>query len=213
MVAGAATGIHLFLLVVDAAEGARPQTLEHLGILRPPSASTDGVVAVTKADAVDAETLELALDEARELVPAPRRSRRARRRAPGSTSSARRRRGGRPSDGLRLEPPSPTRLHVDRSFSLHGIGTVVTGTPELGRSARATRCGSSPPGATCAFAACVSTTVRSSAPSAASRPRASRGRARRVRPGDVLVEPGRFRRTYRGDSCWRSSSRPRTASR
>src|SRR6478672_1024878 len=45
MVAGA-TGIDLFLLVIDA-----------------------GVVAVTKADAVDAETLELALGEARELVP------------------------------------------------------------------------------------------------------------------------------------------------
>ena len=33
MVAGA-TGIDLFLLVIDAAEGARPQTLEHLAILR-----------------------------------------------------------------------------------------------------------------------------------------------------------------------------------
>ena len=33
MVAGA-TGIDLFLLVVDAAEGARPQTHEHLAILR-----------------------------------------------------------------------------------------------------------------------------------------------------------------------------------
>jgi hypothetical protein len=30
---------------------------------------------VTKADAVDDETLELALEEARELVPAPRSSR------------------------------------------------------------------------------------------------------------------------------------------
>src|SRR5438046_8480542 len=33
MVAGA-TGIDLFLLVIDAAEGARPQTHEHLAILR-----------------------------------------------------------------------------------------------------------------------------------------------------------------------------------
>src|SRR5216683_2739311 len=33
MVAGA-TGIDLFLLVIDAAEGAMPQTLEHLAILR-----------------------------------------------------------------------------------------------------------------------------------------------------------------------------------
>src|SRR5216117_970404 len=67
MVAGA-SGIHLFLLVVDAGEGARPQTHEHLAILRLLGIER-GVVAVTKADAVDAETLELALDEARELVP------------------------------------------------------------------------------------------------------------------------------------------------
>src|SRR5262245_65667644 len=67
MVAGA-TGIDLFLLVIDAAEGARPQTLEHLAILRLLGIE-HGVVAVTKADAVDEETLELALAEAQELVP------------------------------------------------------------------------------------------------------------------------------------------------
>src|SRR5205814_3742610 len=67
MVAGA-TGIDLFLLVIDAGEGARPQTHEHLAIVRLLGIDA-GVVAVTKADAVDAETLELALDEARELVP------------------------------------------------------------------------------------------------------------------------------------------------
>ena len=73
MVAGA-TGIDLFLLVIDAGEGARPQTHEHLAIIRLLGIE-HGVVAVTKADAVDEETLELALDEARELVPGPRRSR------------------------------------------------------------------------------------------------------------------------------------------
>src|SRR5438876_6242019 len=67
MVAGA-SGIDLFLLVIDAAEGARPQTHEHLAILRLLGISR-GVVAVTKADAADEETLELALEEARELVP------------------------------------------------------------------------------------------------------------------------------------------------
>src|SRR6185437_10027787 len=67
MVAGA-TGIDLFLLVIDAGEGARPQTHEHLAILRLLGIQ-NGVVAVTKADAVDAVTLELALEEARELVP------------------------------------------------------------------------------------------------------------------------------------------------
>src|ERR671928_478523 len=67
MVAGA-SGIDLFLLVIDAREGARPQTHEHLAILRLLGVE-HGVVAVTKADAVDEETLELAVAEAAELVP------------------------------------------------------------------------------------------------------------------------------------------------
>src|SRR2546422_2063723 len=67
MVAGA-SGIDLFLLVIDAAEGARPQTHEHLAILRLLGIER-GVVAVTKTDAVDPETRELAVAEARELVP------------------------------------------------------------------------------------------------------------------------------------------------
>src|SRR5512146_1526149 len=67
MVAGA-TGIDLFLLVIDAAEGARPQTHEHLAILSLLGVD-HGVVAITKADAVDEETVELAVEEARELLP------------------------------------------------------------------------------------------------------------------------------------------------
>src|SRR5438093_1420610 len=51
MIAGA-TGIDLFLLVIDAAEGARPQTHEHLAVIRLLGIE-HGVVAVTKADAVD----------------------------------------------------------------------------------------------------------------------------------------------------------------
>ena len=51
MVAGA-TGIDLFLLVVDAGEGVREQTREHIEILRLLDVEA-GVVAVTKVDAVD----------------------------------------------------------------------------------------------------------------------------------------------------------------
>ena len=91
MVAGA-TGIDLFLLVVDAGEGARPQTHEHLAILR--LLGVGGVVAVTKVDAVDDETRELALLEARELVPDAAVVATSARRAKGSTSSERR--SGRP---------------------------------------------------------------------------------------------------------------------
>jgi selenocysteine-specific elongation factor len=126
MVAGA-SGIDLFLLVIDAAEGARPQTHEHLAILRLLGIER-GVVAVTKADAVDAETLELALEEARELVPG----------APGVAVSAKTGAGlddlrsalARAADELVAQSHNvwPTRLYVDRVFTLRGIGTVATGT-------------------------------------------------------------------------------------
>jgi selenocysteine-specific elongation factor len=125
MVAGA-TGIDLFLLVVDAGEGARPQTHEHLAILRLLGIE-NGVVAVTKADAVDAETLELVLEEARELVPG----------AEVVAVSAKTGMGldalgealARASDRVEsVRAGRPTRLWVDRAFTLRGIGTVVTGT-------------------------------------------------------------------------------------
>ena len=125
MVAGA-TGIDLFLLVVDAGEGARPQTHEHLAILRLLGIER-GVVAATKADAVDEETLELALTEARELVPG----------AEAIAVSAKTGAGldelraalARAAAGVEREPEfGATRLYVDRVFSLRGIGTVVTGT-------------------------------------------------------------------------------------
>src|SRR4029077_4479802 len=67
MVAGA-TGIDLFLLVVDAAEGPRPQTLEHLQILRLREIE-HGVAAVTKIDASQAEQVDATTAGVRELVP------------------------------------------------------------------------------------------------------------------------------------------------
>ena len=85
MVAGA-TGIDLFLLVIDANEGARPQTHEHLAILRLLGIQR-GVVALTKSDLVDEETLELAggavpdaAEEMREVAPVLVRAQSARRR-------------------------------------------------------------------------------------------------------------------------------------
>jgi selenocysteine-specific elongation factor len=125
MVAGA-TGIDLFLLVIDAAEGTRPQTLEHLAILRLLGIDR-GVVALTKSDLVDDETLELARAEAEELVPG----------APVVAVSAR---TGAGLDELRTAlmetaqeqahggGATATRLYIDRVFSLRGIGTVATGT-------------------------------------------------------------------------------------
>ena len=123
MIAGA-TGLDLFLLVIDAQEGARPQTLEHLAVLRLLGVA-HGVVAVTKADAVDEETLELAIEEARELVPD----------AEVVAVSAK---TGAGLDELRAalarvpveerDAARATRLYVDRVFTLQGVGTVATGT-------------------------------------------------------------------------------------
>jgi selenocysteine-specific elongation factor len=125
MVAGA-SGIDVFLLVIDAAEGARPQTLEHLAILRLLGIE-HGVVALTKSDLVDEETLELGRAEEEELVPG----------APVVAVSAR---TGAGLDELRTAlmqtaraqeheaRATTTRLYGDRVFSLRGIGTVATGT-------------------------------------------------------------------------------------
>ena len=126
MVAGA-TGIDLFLLVIDAGEGARPQTHEHLAILRLLGVER-GVVAVTKADAVDEESVGLALEEARELVPEAEAV--AVSAATGSGLDHLRAALGRAADSLQqtVTGPEATRLYVDRVFSLRGIGTVVTGT-------------------------------------------------------------------------------------
>src|SRR5512146_2689320 len=130
MVAGA-TGIDLFLLVVDAGEGARPQTHEHLAILRLLGVER-GVVAVTKSDAVDGDALALALEQAHEVVP-------------GAEVVAVSAKTGAGLDELRgalariavenAREEAPTRLYVDRVFSLRGIGTVVTGTLWSGRIA------------------------------------------------------------------------------
>ncbi len=125
MVAGA-TGIDLFLLVIDAAEGARPQTLEHLAILRLLGVRL-GVVAVTKSDAVDDETLELALAEARELVPEAEVV--AVSAKTGAGLDELRAALARAADAAeRPESAGGTRLYIDRAFTLTGIGTVVTGT-------------------------------------------------------------------------------------
>jgi len=198
MVAGA-TGIDLFLLVVDAAEGARPQTHEHLAILRLLGIE-HGVVAVTKADAVDAETATLALDEARYLVPD----------AEAVAVSAKTGAGldelraalSRAADRVeRRASQGPTRLHVDRVFTLRGIGTVATGTLWSGSIGAGDELRAEPPGR--------DVRVRSVQVHDAEVERAAAGQRVAVslpgversslRRGDALVAPGAFRPSYRLD--------------
>ncbi len=130
MVAGA-SGIDLFLVAIAADDGVMPQTREHLTVLEALGVS-EGVVAITKVDAAPAEAVELATEEARELVPGaaivPVSAR------TGEGMDALRRAlldvaaGIRARTGAEVWPPRAPVMHLDRVFTLRGIGTVVTGT-------------------------------------------------------------------------------------
>ena len=196
MIAGA-TGIDLFLLVIDALEGARPQTLEHLAVLRLLGVEA-GVVAVTKVDLADPETLELALAEAHELVP----------NAEIVAVSAK---TGEGLDELRaalarVTPPErdagrATRLYVDRVFTLPGIGTIATGTLWSGTISAGDVLRVEPHGR--------EVRVRSVQVHDAPVERADAGQRvavnlpaigrRDLARGDVLVEPGHYPLSYRLD--------------
>ena len=130
MVAGA-TGIDLFLLVIAADDGVMPQTREHIAIVELLGVR-DGVVALSKADLVDEELLELAEADVREFLETTPFAG-----AELVTVSARDGRGldellaalGRCAARVKAgRRDGPARLPVDRVFPLKGIGTVVTGT-------------------------------------------------------------------------------------
>ena len=143
MVAGA-TGIDLFLLVVAADDGVMPQTREHLAVLELLGVP-GGLVALTKADAVGAERarrwrrprcadlLAPTPYAGAPVVPVSARLRHGPRRAARRDSTA-----SRAPLAPRPSREGPTRLHVDRCFTLRGIGTVVTG-HALGGSRRGGR--------------------------------------------------------------------------
>ena len=130
MLAGAG-GIDLALLVVAADEGVMPQTREHLAILDLLGIER-GVLVVTKKDLVEPDFLELVSADVLEAVDGTTLE--------GSPLVAC---SGTTGDGLdelkrvldeQLESTQPKpdigrpRLPVDRSFTVAGFGTVVTGT-------------------------------------------------------------------------------------
>ncbi len=139
MLAGA-TGVDIALLVVAADDSVKPQTREHLEILRLLELEV-GVIALSKCDLPDPAWLELVQEEVRDLVagtflahaPIIRTSvttgqglddlRRA-------LATAARQAAGSPRT-RRLE--APFRMAIDRSFTLAGHGTVVTGSVASGR--------------------------------------------------------------------------------
>jgi selenocysteine-specific elongation factor len=196
MVAGA-TGIDLFLLVIDAAEGARPQTHEHLAILRLLGVER-GVVAVTKADAVEPEILELALEEARELVPGPDVL--AVSAKTGAGLDDLRDALSRAADE-RERSDAPTRLYVDRVFTLHGIGTVATGTLWSGRIAPGTVLRAEPAGRDVRVRSVQVHDRNVEVAEAGQRVAVALPGVDRtdLRRGDALVEPGAYGGGYRLD--------------
>jgi selenocysteine-specific elongation factor len=137
MVAGA-TGIDGFLMVVAADDGVMPQTREHWSVLRGLDVQR-GVVAITKSDAADPAP---ALAEAAELMPSAERVVVSVRASSGLDELVAAL--GRLAAGLSAragaEPATaPARLHVDRAFTVHGAGTVVTGTLWSGTLAQGDR--------------------------------------------------------------------------
>ena len=131
MVAGS-TGIDLFLMVVAADDGVMPQTVEHATVLSA-LAVRAGVVAVTKTDIADPRT---AMQEAHELLPGCEQVACSSRTGEGidELHAAIDRLASRLSSRA-LAPGEPV-LHIDRSFSIRGQGTVVTGTLWSGSLAR-----------------------------------------------------------------------------
>ena len=137
MLAGAA-GIDFALLVVAADDGVMPQTREHLAILDL-LGITRGAVALAKADRVDAARIEAVERDLHQLT--------ADTALAGSPVFPVSAVSGQGIDALRdhlhaeaqamqrADEAGGFRLAVDRSFTLKGTGTVVTGTVFAGRVA------------------------------------------------------------------------------
>ncbi|MEZ6196992.1 MAG: selenocysteine-specific translation elongation factor [Planctomycetota bacterium] len=134
MVAGS-SGVDYAMLVVAADDGVMPQTREHLQIMRLLGIEI-GVTVLTKVDAVDAELLEIVEDDVREYLVGTFLEKAPLFRVSNQT--------GEGIDALRehlcqaipalpdRDPSGVFRMPVQRSFSVKGHGTVVTGVPVSG---------------------------------------------------------------------------------
>ena len=134
MLAGA-TGLDLALLVVAADDSVMPQTREHLEILRLLGLA-GGLVALTKCDLADAAWLDLVEGDVRSLVAGTFLEGSPIVRTSATTGAG--------VDELKAElarlcagvpgraDPGLFRMAIDRSFTVAGHGTVVTGTVASG---------------------------------------------------------------------------------
>jgi selenocysteine-specific elongation factor len=131
-------GIDLVILVIAADEGVMPQTREHLHICELLHVQR-GLVALTKADLVDAEWLEMVQADVRDVLKGTFLEG-----SPVVPCSATTRQGlpellqAIETQASAAEPrrtEGVLRLPIDRVFSIKGFGTVVTGTLWAGRLA------------------------------------------------------------------------------
>ncbi|MEA2274847.1 MAG: selenocysteine-specific elongation factor [Solirubrobacteraceae bacterium] len=125
MVAGA-TGIDLYLMVVAADDGVMPQTLEHAEVLGALGIE-QGVVAITKCDRASPQR---AAAEAAELLPGAEVVACSARTGEGvaDVAAALERAAERVMPRADGHRDRAAVLHIDRAFTIHGAGTVVTGT-------------------------------------------------------------------------------------
>ena len=129
-------GIDSVLLVVAADESIMPQTREHLAICELLGVNS-GIVAITKCDLVDNEIAELVELEVRDLLTTSQLAN-----APIVRTSVESGNGlaelrDQLAETLGTFSPRPQheliRMPIDRVFTVHGFGTVVTGTLLSGR--------------------------------------------------------------------------------
>lgn len=151
MVAGA-TGMGAAMLVVACDDGVMPQTREHFEVLQLLGLK-HGLIVLTKADLADEETLELVQADVEELL-----AESGWERVPMVPVSAH---AGTGLDELRAAvramaeaarreekaDPAAFRLPVQRSFALHGAGTVATGVCAAGSIAEGDQVEIQPSGA------------------------------------------------------------------
>lgn len=130
MLAGA-SGVDIALLVVAADEGVMPQTREHLDILELLE-SKQGIVALTKSDAVEEDWIEIVEDDLRDYLKDTFLRDAPIVRVSGTTGAGIDKLTAeidRLADAAEQRPTEgPFRLPIDRVFTMTGFGTVVTGT-------------------------------------------------------------------------------------
>jgi len=132
MLAGA-TGTDLALLVVAADDSVKPQTREHLEILRLLDLEA-GVIALTKCDLPDPDWIDLVEEEVRELTEGTFLAEAPLVRTSATTGegldelkAALQAAAEKAADSKRRTTAGPFRMAVDRAFTIAGHGTVVTG--------------------------------------------------------------------------------------